>query len=1104
MAYASYVPASAEGAPFVGRERELSELRAGLDEALAGNGAFYLIAGEPGIGKTRLAGEFARQAAAIGTRVWRGCSVEDNGAPPYWPWIQVLRHCQDACLPALAQMGTALLSSISPTPQPDMPRDPVAFDSEAARFRLFDAVALLLRNLSAVDPVVVFIDDLQWADESSLLLLQYLARALAGTRVLLLGAYRDVEARFSPEAGRRIAALACDARTMHLGGLSGSEVAVLIERTASAALSHGVAREVHRGTGGNPLFVDEVLRTLAAEGRLERPLAVGALPLPERVRALIRRRVRLVSEGCGRVLSAAATLGRDGDLGALDQVCAARGDRPLDVADEARAAGILIVSEGRFAFEHDVFREVLYDDLGERERGALHAEVGGALERIHAAELDLHLPELAHHFVRAGLAESKKAVHYSIRAAERAARGLAFAEAAAHYKRGLERLAVSGVEDAARRCRILLALGENLWSSGEFDEAKQTYENAADIAETAHLNEELARAALGAAGPYVGFGAGVVDRRLAALLEKGLAAIGEAEGTLGASLMARLATVLTYSAERERGAALARRAVEIARRLGDKPTLHFVLSCLVFATWSPDNLEERLAIGREITRLGAEGEGAGAAGFYGLLASVSHVESGDVAAADREAEAYRQRTQASGQRIHAWFLAVHRTTKALLEGRFAEVESLALEALRLGQEAQNQGAAQLFGVQMLALRREQGRLAELVGGIEALVADLPAVPAWRAARAMILAEIGRDAEARRELDRLAVAGFADLPRDMLWLVCMWLLTETVARLGDARRAAVLHALLLPFADRLVHTGAAFCGGSVERSLGLLAQTASRHDEAAAHFERAIAENARIGATAWAAHARHDYARTLLACARADDRGRAVELLRRAEESARGLGMTQLLARVERLLADAAPAPSSGREAVLRREGEYWTVAYEGFSARVRDARGLRLIALLLASPGREFSTVELAAWPAPPPEPGRTHDVAKEAGLQIEGNDGDVLDDQARAEYRAHLADLRAEAEEAERFNDVARAAKAREEIALFTEQLVAVARSGSRRRSAASERARLSVTKAIRYAIGKVERVHPALARLLAGSVKTGSSCRYEPDPERPVRWLL
>jgi non-specific serine/threonine protein kinase len=221
-------------------------------------------------------------------------------------------------------------------------------------------------------------------------------------------------------------------------------------------------------------------------------------------------------------------------------------------------------------------------------------------------------------------------------------------------------------------------------------------------------------------------------------------------------------------------------------------------------------------------------------------------------------------------------------------------------------------------------------------------------------------------------------------------------------------------------------------------------------------------------------------------------------------------MPQLLARAETLLTDSAaklaPGLALDREAVLRPEGEYWTVAYEGRSTRVRDARGLRLISLLLASPGRDFSALELAAWPAPPLTQELTPSAAREAGLRVGGREDDARapDARARAEYRAHLARLREEAEEAERVNDILRATKAREEIALVTGELVDAARSRNRRRAVTSERARLSVTKAIRYAIGKIERVHPALARLLAKTVKTGSSCRYDPDPKYPVRWIL
>jgi non-specific serine/threonine protein kinase len=245
---------------------------------------------------------------------------------------------------------------------------------------------------------------------------------------------------------------------------------------------------------------------------------------------------------------------------------------------------------------------------------------------------------------------------------------------------------------------------------------------------------------------------------------------------------------------------------------------------------------------------------------------------------------------------------------------------------------------------------------------------------------------------------------------------------------------------------------------------------------------------------------------LLTRDRPDDRTRAAELLRRAEESARTLGMTELLARLEPLLAGVGPALSRDREAVFRPEGEYWTVAYQGNTARVRNARGLKLISLLLKSPGRDFSAVELAGWPTAPPASELSSSSARESGLWIADRDEDAceLDGQARAEYRAHLARLRAEAEEADRFNDSLRAGRAREEIELVSAELVAAARSGNRRRRAEAERARLSVTKAIRYAIGKVERVHPALGRVLAVSVKTGSSCRYDPDAERPVRWVL
>ena len=366
---------------FVGRERELAELRAALDAAFAGDGAFILVAGEPGIGKTRLANEFGREAVERGARVLRGGNFE-GGAPPYWPWVQVLRATltePSSTRTSLAEPssgGQSLLELRELLPETALTE---GLEPDLARFRLFDSVTNVLRTHAAIQPLVILLDDLQWADESSLLLLQFLGRDLVGTRMVLLGAYRDVEAHHRPEIGRRIAAVACDARTVALSDLAQGEVAALIEQATHRPAPEQVAAAVHRATGGNPLFVDELVRSLVAEGKFDASISAARLPLPERVRAMIRRRTDHLSDACRRVLAVGAVIGRDFDLAAIAPACAARGDQPLASLDEARKAHIVSGAGGRFAFIHDLFREALYDALAPDERRSLHGAVGAAL-----------------------------------------------------------------------------------------------------------------------------------------------------------------------------------------------------------------------------------------------------------------------------------------------------------------------------------------------------------------------------------------------------------------------------------------------------------------------------------------------------------------------------------------------------------------------------------------------------------------------------------------------------------------------------------------------------------------------------------------------------
>jgi tetratricopeptide (TPR) repeat protein len=1084
---------------FVGRGDELAELRAALDAAFAGDGAFIMVAGEPGIGKTSLANEFARDAVERGARALRGGNFEGGGTPPYWPWVQVLR----ACLTAPPNVRRSMERSAIRQPPLELrellPEAAVsdAYEPDLARFRLFDSVANVLQTHAAIQPLVIVLDDLQWADESSLLLLQFLGRNLVGTRMVLVGIYRDVEAQHRPEIGRRIADIACDARTLALGGLAQSEVAALVARTSARPVPEQVATAVHAATGGNPLFVDELARSLVAEDRLEQSLSAARLPLPERVRAVIRRRTAHLSDACRRVLAVGALIGRDFDLATVAHACGADVGSTLRSIDEARDAHVVWETGGRFSFVHDLFREALYDDLAPDERRRLHGEVGASLERLYTADSELHLPELAHHFLHSSPG-NEKAIHYSVRAAERASRQLAFEAAVAHGEAALAALSSSPAPDPVRRCEILLVLGENLWKMAEFDRAREVHAEAADLADALSLPDLQARAALGFGGHEVSWDRSNNEPALVRLLERALAAMGPEDGVLRASLMARLGTALAFSSsDRTRAEMLGRGAVEMARRLGDQPTLHFSLNCCICAVWGPDSLDERLAISNELAQLSTE------IGTAPNLSLVPHLEeAGDLAGARREAERHDQATQGSRRYLTTtWILTVWRAMAAHVRGRFDEAERLSLEAFQLRQGPSSNNAAQYFGSQLLVLRREQGRLAEVVDGIAGFSADNPTLPVWRLALAWVLAELDRTAEAEREVERVGTSDFA-VPRDMYWLSCMWLLAEIVAKLADRRRAETLYPMLVPYRGRCAIVPMSFNGGSVERSLGLLAGTAGRHEEAADHFEAALAANQRIESPLWVAHTEHEYARLLLARGRAADHPRALDLLGRAVAAAREMGMTALLTGAEPLLAELGSTNED--EALFRREGEYWTVGCGGNTSRVRDARGLQLIAILLRAPGRDIPAVQLAVWPEVPSGLGTDpSDLARELGLgMLPAGDGAVPDSRARVEYRARLEALRDVAEEAERCNDPLRAARAREEIAAIADHLSHPATRGRIRKS--SERARLAVTKAIRYAIQKLERVHAPLGDLLTATVKTGVYCRYEPDPKRPLRWVL
>jgi len=361
------------GGVFVGREKEMDELRAGLEDALSGRGRLLMLVGEPGIGKTRTSEEFATYAALRNTQVLWGRCYEGEGAPAYWPWVQVIRsyvHDRDP-KELMSEMGPGaadIAQVVSEVRErlPGLP-EPPALEPEQARFRLFDSITTFLKNASKSQPIVLVLDDLHWADKPSLLLLQFLARELRGARLMALATYRDVELRRGHPLSQTLGELAREGLSQRilLRGLTEQDVARFIELTAGRTPPKALVDAVFRETEGNPFFINEIVRLLVADGRLERPEEVKSwsVTIPQGVREVVGRRLDHLSEECNRVLTVASVIGREFGLDALERVSDVTGDRLLEVLEEAAAARVIAEmprSVDHYSFTHALIRETLY------------------------------------------------------------------------------------------------------------------------------------------------------------------------------------------------------------------------------------------------------------------------------------------------------------------------------------------------------------------------------------------------------------------------------------------------------------------------------------------------------------------------------------------------------------------------------------------------------------------------------------------------------------------------------------------------------------------------------------------------------------------------
>jgi len=928
------VPHVLQGLPwgaFVGRREEMDQLKDALEGALSGKGSLAMLVGEPGIGKTRIAEEFAVYAGLRGAQVLAGHCYEGDASLPYRPFIEALRQyvrsrADDELRSQMGPGAPEIATMVSDVRQrfPDI-EDAPSLEPEAERLRLFESVTQFLRNASAASPLVLHLDDLHWADKPSLLLLQHVARSTPGDRLLIVGAYRDVELDRTHPLSDALASLRRlpNFHRVLLRGLpleTVTELLGVLEPSEEAAAGRtALATALHRETEGNPFFIREVIAHLIETGKLAheggrwvgKVATISDLGIPEGVREVIGRRLSRVSPGCNRMLTAASTMTGGFTWEALRAINGvttvgsqpAAPDAPgdaqlLDALEEALRAQLVAERKGEAAgtydFTHALVRQTLYDELSTPRRVLLHRQIAEALEELYADDAEAHLAELAHHFYQAAPGgDVEKAIDYAKRAGERAHEVHAHEEAVAQYERALQALDLLREPDASEQCCVLLALCESLSRAGRQADAAENGTRALAIARGTGDPRLVARAAVSTG--LGGFGSR--DPRFVPALEEALAGLSPDDSPERALVLSRLALAQQFSRPTDELIPYLDEALGIARRLGDTATLADNLYFSHFIRLGrPQYVPERADLATELEEVAR----SSADPFHRYLALQSRsfdlAEAGDLARAESLSEERLKMAEAARLPWSITLSALSLVPRPLAEGRFEEAEVRWRRVVELAQRAQLDASA-AYGAQLLGLRHLQGRLAELEPVVKDLVERFRLIPSYRCVLAWVYCETNREALAREEFERLAADHFVSLQGDNSWVTSLYLLSEVCAIVGDERRADQLYHFLEPFDGAAIMVAPlVVCQGAAARPLGMMAAVMHRWDDAERHFEDALVFDAKMGAHPWLAHTQYNYARMLATRNAPGDHRRAVELLLEALDTAYELGMKKIIER----------------------------------------------------------------------------------------------------------------------------------------------------------------------------------------------------------------
>jgi len=888
---------------FVDRDEQRATIAEWYRTAFEGQRTFGIVSGEAGIGKSRLVSEAALQAHADGATVLWGRCFEESIAP-HGAFVDALRRLiawvesNGTALPGVSAAARQLVS-LSAVFGP-AGRDLDGHDDEplveqgsrdgGGRLRLFDAVEALLHELAQVTPVVLVLDDLQWADEATLLLLSHLVRSAQSDRLLVLGTVRDGDA----DRARSLRATLADLRREHrvrrvrLSGLAESAAGELIQELAGRELPPEVARRVRDQTEGNPFFIEEVMAHLeetrafeALDAPAAAPLDLETVELPEGVAEVVGRRLARLGEETGAILGVAAVVGREFDLHVVEAVSNHDLDRVVDALDDAIKAGLLAEDAeliGRYRFTHTLVRRTLMEDLSATRRAHLHHRISQVMEgTIPDGDIDpkddadrQRLLQLAHHSLAAvPLGDPWRAAHHARRAGEQALSELAYEQAVALFDRAmstLDGLVPPDREALSLRARIRLGSGEARVLAGDFNGARDVFRQAIDDADELDDGEVRARATLGfgrALGSGVGFEFGVPSVELVDLLGDALEGLPKGDSEIRAMLTARLGAALGSSSDPSRAVVTAREALAMAERIGSPATIASCLISLRAAGWGRIEPDEQRRLGTRIVQIAAAA-GEPLLELHGRVWQIADAfEDGDVDAAAAANEEIAKLVERIRLPQFSWYLELYGATRALLDGDVDRAEATSLQALARGESMGDLNVELAFGAQTVLQWMERGWLDQLIPIAQEQVEELPGVAAWVAVLAISLLAGGRVEEARAAMAD-AMDQLRATPPGPLQPVTLALLIDVAARLGDAEAAAELYDQLSPHQGRIVMI-AQMAGsfGAASHHLGVAAATAGRPDQALHHLRRAVDEHRSLRAPAWEARSLLAMAEVLL-------------------------------------------------------------------------------------------------------------------------------------------------------------------------------------------------------------------------------------------------